>query len=205
MTPIHNKPHVAIGIPSGDLVHTDFAMSLAMLCMNPGASVFLLNSRSSLVALGRNQCAGAAQLMSATHLLFLDTDMIFPADTLTRLLSHDKDIVGAGYSQRMPPFHPLTVTEDGEHIHIAAGMRKVRLLPTGCMLVRTAVFSMLTKPYFNLVAEGEQLRGEDYYFCERARAAGFEIWCDGDLSSQIGHIGQKIYRITDVAAVTPAV
>ena len=32
----HDSPMVAIGVPSGDLVHTDFAMSLAMLCMNPG-------------------------------------------------------------------------------------------------------------------------------------------------------------------------
>ena len=191
------KAHVAIGIPSGDLVHTDFAMSLAMLCMNPGAEVFLLNSRSSLVALGRNQCAGAAQVMKATHLMFFDTDMIFPADTLTRLLAHNKDIVGATYSQRMPPFHPLTVTEEGEHVHVTSGMRRVKLLPTGCMLIRTSVFNTLQKPYFNLVSEGDQLRGEDYYFCEKARAAGFEIWCDGDLSMQIGHIGQKVNRISD--------
>jgi hypothetical protein len=194
------KPVVAIGVPSGDLVHTDFAMSLAMLCMNPGAQVFMLNARSSLVAIGRNQCAGAAQIMKATHLLFLDTDMSFPADTLTRLLAHDKDIVGATYSQRMPPFHPLTVTEEDEHIHITSGLRRVKLLPTGCMLIKVSVFNALAKPFFTLIAEGDQLRGEDYYFCQNARAAGFEIWCDGDLSAKVGHIGQKTYRIGDVAA-----
>jgi len=195
----HAKPAVAIAIPSGDLVHTDFAMSLAMLCMNPGASVFLLNARSSLIPLGRNQCAGAAQIMKATHLLFLDTDMVFPADTLTRLLAHDKDIVGATYSRRVPPFHALTVTEEDEHIHVTAGLRQVKLMPTGCLLIRLGVFNALAKPYFNLVAEGDQLRGEDYYFCEKARAAGFELWCDGDLSSQLGHIGQKIHRLNDAA------
>ncbi|MDE1900401.1 MAG: hypothetical protein KGI37_02010 [Alphaproteobacteria bacterium] len=190
---------VAVGIPSGDLVHADFAMSLAMMCQNPGAQMFLLNARSSLVALGRNQCAGGAQIMKASHLLFLDTDMVFPVDTMKRLLAHDKDIVGATYSQRMPPFHPLTVTEDGEHAHVTAGLQRVRLLPTGCMLISTSVFDALEKPYFNLVAEGDQLRGEDYYFCEKARAAGFDIWCDGDLSAQLGHVGQKIYRIGDIA------
>jgi hypothetical protein len=189
------SPLVAIGIPSGDLVHADFAMSLAMLCMNPGAPVLLLNARSSLVPLGRNQCAGAAQIMKATHLLFLDTDMVFPADTLIRLLAHNKDIVGASYSRRVPPFHPLTVTEEGENLPITSGLRRVKLLPTGCMLIRLGVFNALAKPYFNLVAEGDQLRGEDYYFCGLARAAGFDIWCDGDLSLQMGHIGQKINRI----------
>lgn len=190
-----NQSLVALGVPSGDLVHADFAMSLAMMCMNPGAQVFLLNSRSSLIPLGRNQCAAAAQLMKASHLLFLDTDMVFPADVLKRLLAHNKDIVGASYSRRVPPFHPLTVTEEGEHVHITSGLRRVKLLPTGCMLIRMKVFNTLAKPWFNLVAEGDQLRGEDYYFCKNARAAGFEIWCDGDLSMQLGHIGQKINRI----------
>jgi hypothetical protein len=194
-----SKNLVAIGIPSGDLVHADFAMSLAMLCMSPGAEVILLNSRSSLIPVGRNQCAGAAHIMKATHLLFLDTDMIFPADALERLLARDKDIVGATYSKRMPPFHPLTVSAEGEHVQISSGLRQVQLLPTGCMLIRMSVFDALPKPYFNLVAEGDQLRGEDYYFCELARAAGFQIWCDGDLSAQMGHIGQKIHRLVDPA------
>ena len=197
-------PLVALGIPSGDMVHADFAMSLAMLCMNTGSQALLLNARSSLVPLGRNQCVGAAQIMKATHLLFLDSDMIFPADTLARLLIHNKDIVGASYSRRVPPFHPLTVTEEGEHVHITSGLRSVKLLPTGCLLIRLSVFQSLSAPYFNLAAEGGQLRGEDYYFCEKARAAGFTLWCDGDLSLQLGHIGQKINRIADTVAATIA-
>lgn len=191
------KPLVALGVPSGDFVHTDFAMSLAMLCMNPGTPVALVNAKSSLVPLGRNQCVGAALAMKATHLLFLDTDMVFPADTLKRLLAHEKDIVGASYSKRSAPFHPLTITEEGKLEPIASGLRRVKLLPTGCLLIRLGVFDKLSAPYFNLETEGGQLRGEDYYFCEHARAAGFELWCDGDLSSQLGHIGQKIYRLNE--------
>ncbi len=191
------KSLIAIGVPSGDFVQTDFALALAMMCMNPGAEVALLNARSSLIAVGRNQCAGGAQIIKATHLLFLDSDMVFPPDTLSRLLAHEKDIVGATYSKRVPPFHPLTITEAGEHAHVTQGLQRVRLVPTGCMLIRMSVFDALTKPYFNTAVEGEQLRGEDYYFCEKARAAGFEIWCDGDLSTHIGHAGQRIYRIGD--------
>jgi len=191
------QPLVAIGVPSGDFVQTEFAMSLAMLCMNPGAPVALVNSKSSLVPLGRNQCVGAAQAMKATHLLFLDTDMVFPADTLKRLMAHDKDIVGATYSKRAAPFHPLTITEDGKLEQITSGLCRVKLLPTGCMLIRLGIFDKLSAPYFNLGTEGGQLLGEDYYFCEHARAAGFALWCDGDLSSQLGHAGQKIYRLNE--------
>jgi hypothetical protein len=41
---------VAIGIPSGDMVHADFAMNLATLCLNPGARTCIINAKSSLVA-----------------------------------------------------------------------------------------------------------------------------------------------------------
>jgi hypothetical protein len=69
------------------------------------------------------------------------------------------------------------------------------------MLIRMSVFDRLPKPWFNLVAVGDQLRGEDYHFCESARAAGIEVWCDGDLSAELGHIGQKIHRLGELAGM----
>ncbi|MBV8061715.1 MAG: hypothetical protein JO253_09360, partial [Alphaproteobacteria bacterium] len=45
---------VAIAVPSGDMVHAEFAMRLANMCLNPGASCFIVNARSSLVMVGRN-------------------------------------------------------------------------------------------------------------------------------------------------------
>jgi hypothetical protein len=124
--------------------------------------------------------------------------MIFPPDTITRLLKRDKDIVGAVYAQRGAPFHPLGVTYEGEHTHVTSGVRRMKILPTGCLMIRMAVFDTLTKPWFNTRVEGEKLLGEDYYFCARATEAGFEIWCDGDLSNEVGHIGQKTYYIKDL-------
>ena len=192
-----NQPLVAIGIPSGDMVHADFAMTLANFCINPGARIFLLNAKSSLVAFGRNQCVTAALLAKATHLLFLDTDMIFPLNTLSRLLAHQKDIIGAVYSQRAAPFHPLGVMKSGEHKHVPRGVHPMAMIPTGCLLIRTHVFEKLSKPWFNTIAAGDSLLGEDYFFCHNAIAAGMEIWCDGDLSRELGHIGQKIYQLGD--------
>jgi hypothetical protein len=62
-------------------------------------------------------------------------------------------------------------------------------------MIHMSVFDRLAKPWFTTRVEGEKLLGEDYYFCEQVRAAGFEIWCDGDLSRDIGHIGQKVFRL----------
>jgi hypothetical protein len=186
-------PLVAIAVPSGDMVHADFAVRLATLCLNPGARACIINAKSSLIMVGRNQCVEAARLVKATHLLFLDSDIIFPVDTLTRLLKHDKDIVGGLYVQRVPPHHPLGLTFEGKHEAVTGSLKRMKIMPAGCLLLRLALFDKLAKPWFNTQSLDEKIMGEDYYFCERASAAGFEIWCDGDLSREIAHIGQKAY------------
>jgi len=194
MTP-PNSATVAICVPSGDMVHADFAMNLATLCLNPGSRACIINAKSSLVALGRNQCVEAALVAGASHVFFIDSDMVFPPDALARLLAHNKDIVGCAYAQRVPNPHPLGVTLEGEHVNVTAGLRKMKIIPTGCLMIKTSVFAKLEKPWFNTGVEAGKIVGEDYFFCAAAISAGFEIWCDGDLSRGIGHIGQQIFRI----------
>lgn len=189
-------PLVAIAVPSGDMVHADFAMRLATMCLNPGARAFVINAKTSLVMVGRNQCVEAARLAKATHLLFLDSDITFPPDTLARLLAHRKDIVGGLYVQRVPPHLPLGVTIEGQHEAVTSGLKEMRQMPTGCLLLNLAIFDKLSKPWFNTKEVGERIMGEDYYFCERAIQAGYQIWCDGNLSREIAHIGQKAFTPT---------
>jgi len=188
------QPLIAICVPSGDMLHADFAMSLATLCMNPGAPIFLVNVKSSLIPVGRNLCVETALKANATHVLFLDSDMTFPRDTVTRLLDHHKSIIGASYSQRVTPFHALGVTLDGIQKAPAPGLQLMQQIPTGCLLIETSVFKTLPRPWFNIVSEGEKLLGEDYYFCRQALKANLQVWCDGTLSQDIGHIGQKVYK-----------
>lgn len=189
----NTDPLVALAVPSGDMVHADFAMRLATLCLNPGARAFVINAKSSLVMVGRNQCVEAARMAKATHILFLDSDITFPADTLSRLLAHRKDIVGGLYVQRVPPHVPLGITFEGGHEAVTSGLRRMKQMPTGCLLINISVFDKLSKPWFNTKEVGEKIMGEDFYFCERALAAGFEIWCDGNLSCEVAHIGQKSF------------
>jgi hypothetical protein len=187
------SPIVAICIPSGDMVHADFATNLAALCLNPGARTGVINCKGSIVAVVRNQCVAAAQLIKATHLLFLDSDMTFPLDMMKRLLAHEKDIVGAIYSRRAAPFSPTGMPL--ENASPQGVLRRMKILPTGCMLITMRVFEKLPKPWFSDRVEGEKILGEDFHFCENAAAAGFEIWEDTALSKEVGHIGQRIYRL----------
>lgn len=41
---------------------------------------------------------------------------------------------------------------------------------------------------------GGQYMGEDYNFCLKAQRFGFQVWCDLDLSFDLGHIGEQTIR-----------
>jgi hypothetical protein len=67
------------------------------------------------------------------------------------------------------------------------GLHEVRLLGTSGMLVRRRVFEALDPPYFRASLSNDAgLIGEDFDFCERARAAGFRIFADTSIA--FGHI-----------------
>ena len=192
-----NSPVVLVAMPSTDLVHADFMMALVGMVMAPSrVRCLYFNSKSSLVTWGRNDCIAAAQTQGAEWVLFLDCDMVFPPDTLTRLLSHDKDIVGATYRKRVVPYDLLGIPLDPAS-QLTRGLVEMSHMPTGCLLIRTSVFEKLKRPYFRCrYAEDTGLiHGEDYVFSEMARALGYQLWCDADLSHQIGHLGQQVVRI----------
>ncbi len=199
--PADKARRVAVCVPSHDLVHADFAMALAAMMQDPGAECILLNSKGSLVAINRNKAIEQAQEAGVDWALFLDSDMIFPPDTLHRLLRHGKDIVGGTYIKRSPPYGILGVPLNNEDIEVTTGIAEVAALPTGCLLINMRVFARLKRPYFRTPATEEtdgvlpKIQGEDYYFCTTARAAGFKIWMDVDLSKMLGHIGQFVYKI----------
>jgi hypothetical protein len=198
MTP--SRPKVAVCFPSGDMVHADFALALAGLCLTTReAEVVVLNTKSSIVAEARNSGVALAQEKGADHLLFLDSDMAFPADALQRLLGFGRDVIGATYPKRVPPHEVLGTMVEGAPAEPETGLIPMQRLPTGCLLIRMSVFEALKRPYFRFTYDevSGRLTGEDYDFSDRAIAAGFRLWCDAALSFELGHIGQRVYRAAD--------
>ena len=74
-------PRVSIAVPSGDMVHADFAKAYAELCMAAfGLPLQLITSKSSIIAKARNTGVDQAKKFGAHYLLFLDSDMAFPSN-----------------------------------------------------------------------------------------------------------------------------
>lgn len=196
-------PRVAICIPSQSMVHADMAMALTGLCAHSvfGAALAVLNEKNSMITDARNKLVKRALDFGADWLLFIDSDMIFPMDALMRLIAHDKDIVGATYNKRVHPYETLgRFVGPGRDIS-GGGLIEAELLPGGFLLVRASVFKALSDPMRQQQiwfrehydeAEPNRCISEDYAFCIAARAKGFRIWCDLDLTNKLGHIGEQV-------------
>ena len=189
---------VVIGVPSGDTVFADFAMSLSRMIAYttkncPDIEVMIENPKSSIVTKGRYLCAKRAIEVGADWLLFLDSDMAFPEDILERLLSHKKDIVGCNYVTRTLPMKPTARHKfDGKPIgHAAKPMTEVKYIATGCLLIHMSVFDDLEAPYFFIGWDKKtnSITGEDYNFCDAVRELKFKIHCDHEYSPKIKHYG----------------
>jgi hypothetical protein len=135
-----------------------------------------------------------------THILWLDSDMTFPTHTIQALLSHDTDIVACNYSTRVPPYNPVAFMDVNNleyRAYDGTGLHEIAAVGMGCMLVKRNVFETMEAPYFSVIWNDDytNLIGEDFYFCTKAKDAGFSVMLDKDLSKHITHIGTKEFTI----------
>lgn len=195
--PTQAPPRVAICIPSMDtwMADTALAFGAMMGAASQRYGLIPINQKSSYVHQARNMIADIAiRQAKAEWLMWFDADMVWPPETLDVLLSHNRDICGADYRKRKPPFDRIGrfVGEDpGVH---GTGLHEMLWLPHGVMLVRAEVYQRLKFPWYELLYRGnrhEDLSGEDFLFCEEARKAGYQIWCDMDLTKRVSHIGER--------------
>ncbi len=208
-------PSFAICIPTRDLCTSQFTKCLVDM-VGRFCTRFVADGQANLttiVDLGtllpdmRNALATEAIKQGATHVLWLDTDMTFPPDTLERLYQHGKPIVGAGYSQRKEPARPVSA-KDGVWVYTeeeSTGIEEVDYIGQGCLLVETAVYEHLDKPWHQLGwhPEKKHVVGEDVYFCRMARGIGAPTFIDHDLTKEIGHIGYRTFTYKDALAARP--
>lgn len=190
---------VHIGLPMMEQCSSDFTACLAAMCLTTvydrklrrEIAVSVSSQVGSNYVLARNEMVAHARRFSATHLFFLDSDMTFPVDTLSRLFSHHVDCVGADYVKRRDE----SGTTMGVPLPNAAPrgpLKPMFHLPLGVMLIKMSVFDALPTPYFDYRQSGAV--SEDTAFCAAIRENGHTVWCDTDLTLQVGHAGTKIYR-----------
>ena len=147
-----------------------------------------------------------------THLLWMDSDLRFPPDTMARLLSHEEPLVCASYTERTPPHRPVAFsnpenfderlyTTDDKH-----GLEEIYACGFGCVMMRREVPEAMQEPRF-MVGWSQRSRahvGEDMYFFHKMHAeVGVPLLLDHDLTRIMKHIGRQEFS-NDLAVVLKA-
>lgn len=150
--------------------------------------------------------------------LWLDSDMRFPRDTLVRLINHQQPVVGINYAKRQVPTEYVAIkkipTERLATTEESTGLEEVEAVGFGALLLRGDVLEALPelsegRPWFGMtwLPEIHGWMGEDVSFCTLVRELGYRILVDHDLSKQCAHTGSFEYRLdhVDPAAVAAMV
>jgi hypothetical protein len=163
----------------------------------------------TLIFTQRERLSEEALNWKADYLLWIDSDMRFPKDSLEVLLSRNKDLIGVNATTRVEPIKPtalnLEITSKTEHawhpvnsLH-KKGIEQVTAVGFGMTLVKADILGKIPRPWFNVMwSDHGAIIGEDIHFCVKAQDAGYQVYVDHELSSVIGHIGTRTFGWKDI-------
>ena len=168
---MNTKPSIYVGIPAfGGMLHADFAMSLFGLgrqLSKLGIPTSIDIASDMMVTLARNYLANRFLRSAATHLLFVDADIVFRPDDVVKMIETQKDVIGLPCSKKMIDWrmiqrafqagvHPETMSQiaggdlclnlllDNPPRHFDLDkLLEVKAIGTGVMLISRQVFSKL--------------------------------------------------------------
>jgi len=151
-------------------------------------NVDILNVDGNFIDQMRNEAAKKAIEGKYDYVYMVDTDQIYPKESIIRLLKHNKDIVGGLYYKRKSPHHPVHFKKvkmrllQGDNIeHFPEGkLKQIEASGFGGVLVKTKVFKDLKEPYFKVRTNKNNVVGEDIDFCFKIKNK-HKFWIDPTL------------------------
>lgn len=195
---------IAVGLPFGNRpTHPLWGVALASQVYPLNTSTTHIVMQNVEVGEARNAIVEHALNIKARYLWFIDDDVIVPPYAGQRL-GYALDtrgpelypeakvaVVGGIYMSKEELSTPVVYKRNGRGATWdwkVGGIFDVESIGTGCMMIDTNVFSHLEKPYFKTVegyvqnedgTVGVQKMTDDIYFCQKVKAAGFNILAHG--------------------------
>ena len=181
-----------IAVPTLDYLHFEFVQSLTNLIMRLNRDQIHFEVKyisGTLVYVARDKLANYAINNDFTHVLWLDSDMVFQDSILDDLMFCDKDFVCGRYNARRKPYLSCQFTK-------LVPVERVKDFPTeafkiagsgfGCVLVTVDILRQIQMAYRTCFLPLAGF-GEDLAFCARVKDMGMDIWCEP--SVVLGHVG----------------
>lgn len=202
---------IMIGIPAGATVSTPFFASAIGLKYGNGHSFSYSVKEGSLVYQNRNLIAMEAIQGDFTHIIFIDSDMVFEPDTVLKLAedAKNKDYVTGVCFKRKIPTEPVILkalewaqTTEGfkDDVVVYEDYPKdsvFEIMGSGlaCCIVSVEMIKHIASAFRQGPFDPLPRLSEDYAFCWRARQLGYKLWCDGRIKP--GHAGIYIFSEDD--------
>lgn len=202
----YSDVRLAICIPTREQMHSRCTFSLYNLAQHLtslGIENKLFLSPGTLIANQRHELVKCAREWSATHVMFIDSDIVFESHHVVDLLNFNEYIVGAAYSKRIDPIIPTAwfeidnwnsyvKFEEQEQSHV-----QVEAMALGFCLIDIEVFDYISLPWFILGFSNGEYTGEDIEFFRKCKEVEIPVWLDIKTSLEIGHLGIKEFKNAD--------
>jgi hypothetical protein len=203
--------HLMIGTPAyGGMMHSDYVNEL-LRYQRLGLRFGLTSiGNESLITRARNTIVAEFLVRPEfTHLLFLDADVLLPAEGLRRLIAYDRDVIGApvplkghradgsrifNIGQACGEDGPLWLCERIGTAVLMLSRRAIEALVDDArsdgriysrgFTGRGDTRATLHYDIFRVGVSGEEYLSEDYWVCDALRRLGFSIHVDPTVVTQ---------------------
>ena len=184
-TPVHSECSIH---------YTQALLKFQQRCMQKNILVSFTLYKSSLVQQGRNLIVSEFlnEPGKYTHLLFIDSDIDFQAESIFKMLDKDKDVIAVPYPMKYidwgkikrrtdllkltdekdiakAGFHYPIKVEGMSEVVVEDGVAEVTHAPTGCMLIKRETLEKMIKQYPELeirqptLVNREEVYKENFY------------------------------------------
>jgi FkbM family methyltransferase len=176
-----------------------FVQSLLRTVLDPGVQMEFGWFCDPSVARARNILTANFLSSACTHLLFIDTDIGFGPEDVSRIASHQESLVGGMYPLKTPSPEVQWCNNglEGDSPVRADGLREVRYIGTGFMCIRRDVFEKMISAdgasihyrqdypphreeyaFWREGPHGGRYLTEDWLFCQRWLELGGQVFAD---------------------------
>ena len=195
-----------IAIPTMDTVPVVFMESLLRLTRRlslQGVPYEVAIESGTLVYMARDRLACKAINGDWTHVLWLDSDMVFSENIVDDLQFCGEDFVtGIAHGRRKPFMSCVFKNIDLDHLErwqledYPISAFEVAGCGMACVLIKTDILRAVQMKDGTCFTPFPRY-GEDLSFCKRAAALGYKIWCEPTV--RLGHVGHLIIWPDDCA------
>jgi len=171
-----------------------FALSLAKTKYPKGTEVNFFTSKAMWVANALNDMVKQSLEWGADWMVALGNDVGWQTDSITKLIGHNKQFIGGWANGRCHPFkcHVADYKDEEKSMYHPVekpnekkGLEKVAANGGEMLVFRRDVFEAIPFPWFSgkdmVNAETGRMRTEDYFWAERCKGNGVDIWVDWDV------------------------